>query len=45
MNKELFELLKPQELGIELSETFLIEPEASTSAIIVPHPDAEYFTV
>lgn len=44
-NKAVFELLKPEEFGVVLSETCLIEPEASTSAIIVKHSEAEYFTI
>ena len=42
---QLFELLKPQEIGIELSEEFMLVPEQSTSAIITHHPDAKYFNV
>ncbi len=45
MNKTLFELLKPEEYGVTLSETYQIIPEASTSAIIVHHSDAQYFTI
>jgi len=39
----LFELLKPERIGVELSEEFQIHPEQSTSAIIVHHPEAKYF--
>jgi len=28
-----------------LSEEFQLEPEQSTSAIIVHHPDAKYFSI
>ncbi|MEQ1823292.1 MAG: vitamin B12 dependent-methionine synthase activation domain-containing protein [Fimbriimonadaceae bacterium] len=42
---KLFELLSPQDIGIELSEEFMLVPEQSTSAIIVHHPDAKYFNV
>ena len=45
LNKPLFDLLKPQEFGIELSETFQIHPEQSTSALVVYHPDATYYNV
>jgi 5-methyltetrahydrofolate--homocysteine methyltransferase len=45
MNRTLFELLRPEEFGITLSETCQIVPEASTSAIIVHHSDAQYFTI
>jgi len=42
---KLFELLQPEEIGIELSEEFMLMPEQSTSAIVVHHPDAKYFNV
>jgi len=42
---KLFELLTPQDIGIELSDEFMLVPEQSTSAIIVHHPDAKYFNV
>lgn len=42
---KLFELLKPEEIGIELSEEFMLIPEQSTSAIIVHHSDAKYFNI
>ena len=45
LNKPLFDLLKPEAFGIELSETFQIHPEQSTSAIVVYHPEATYYNV
>jgi 5-methyltetrahydrofolate--homocysteine methyltransferase len=42
---QLFELLKPGDIGIELSEEYQLVPEQSTSAIIVVHPEAKYFNV
>ena len=45
LNRPLFNLLKPEEFGIELSETFQIHPEQSTSALIVYHPKASYYNV
>jgi 5-methyltetrahydrofolate--homocysteine methyltransferase len=42
---KLFELLHPERIGVELSEEFQLEPEQSTSAIIVHHPEAKYFSV
>ncbi len=42
---KLFELLSPQDVGIELTEEFMLAPEQSTSAIIVHHPGAKYFNV
>lgn len=44
-NAPLFDLLKPEEFGIELSETFQIHPEQSTSAIVVYHPNATYYNI
>ncbi len=42
---KLFELLQPLDIGIELSEEFMLVPEQSTSAIIVHHPEAKYFNI
>jgi 5-methyltetrahydrofolate--homocysteine methyltransferase len=43
---KLFELLKPEEnVGVRLTSGFLLEPEQSTSAIVVHHPAAKYFVV
>jgi 5-methyltetrahydrofolate--homocysteine methyltransferase len=38
-------LLDPGRVGAELSETFQWHPEQTTSALIVHHPDAKYFTI
>jgi len=45
LNRPLFNLLKPEEFGITLSETFQIHPEQSTSALVVYHPNATYYNV
>ncbi len=45
LNRPLFDLLKPEEFGIELSETFQIHPEQSTSALVVYHPNATYYNI
>ena len=42
---KLFELLDPARIGVELTEEFQLDPEQSTSAIIVHHPEAKYFSV
>jgi 5-methyltetrahydrofolate--homocysteine methyltransferase len=43
---KLFALLKPEEnVGVKLTSGFLLEPEQSTSAIVVHHPAAKYFVV
>ena len=44
-NRTIFDLLKPEDFGIELSETFQIHPEQSTCAIIVPNDEAKYFNI
>jgi 5-methyltetrahydrofolate--homocysteine methyltransferase len=41
----LFKLLQPEDIGVELTETYMMEPEASVSAIVFAHPDARYFNV
>ncbi|AJS61433.1 methionine synthase [Paenibacillus sp. IHBB 10380] len=41
----LFKLLKPEDIGIELTEGFMMEPEASVSAMVFSHPQAQYFNV
>lgn len=45
MNRDIFDLLKPEEFGVELSETFQIHPEQSTVAIIIPNKEAKYFNI
>ncbi|HEX7316551.1 MAG TPA: methionine synthase [Pyrinomonadaceae bacterium] len=42
---KLFELLQPERIGVELSEEFQLVPEQSTSAIIVHHEEARYFSI
>jgi 5-methyltetrahydrofolate--homocysteine methyltransferase len=42
---KLFELLDPARIGVELSEEFQLHPEQSTSAIIVHHEEAKYFSI
>jgi 5-methyltetrahydrofolate--homocysteine methyltransferase len=43
---KLFALLHPEEnVGVHLTSGFLLEPEQSTSAIVVHHPGAKYFVV
>ncbi|MCM3744777.1 methionine synthase [Sporosarcina luteola] len=42
---KLFGLLKPEDIGVHLTEEYMMEPEASVSAIVFAHPDARYFNV
>ncbi len=41
----LFELLAPADIGVQLTEGFMMDPEASVSAIVFHHPDAKYYGV
>ncbi len=43
--EKLFELLRPERIGVELTDGYMLEPEQSTSAIILHHPEAKYFNV
>ena len=40
-----WKLLHPENLGLKLTEVGQIIPEQSTAAIIIHHPDAEYFVL
>jgi 5-methyltetrahydrofolate--homocysteine methyltransferase len=42
---KLFRLLRPEKIGVELTEGFMMDPEASVSALVFHHPDARYFAV
>jgi 5-methyltetrahydrofolate--homocysteine methyltransferase len=42
---QLLPLLRAEEIGITLSEEDQLDPEQSTSAIVVHHPQAKYFSV
>jgi len=44
-NQKLFSLLKPEDIGCCLTEGFMMDPEASVSAMVFHHPDATYFSV
>lgn len=41
----IFDLLRPEEFGITLSETFQIHPEQSTTALVVHHKEATYYNI
>jgi 5-methyltetrahydrofolate--homocysteine methyltransferase len=43
MQEQLFELVDPARIGVELTDEFMLHPEQSTSAIVVHHPEAKYF--
>jgi 5-methyltetrahydrofolate--homocysteine methyltransferase len=40
----LFTLLRPEDIGVELTEGMMMDPEASVSALVFHHPDCAYFT-
>jgi len=44
-NAPLLELLDAAQIGVELTETFQMTPEFSTSALVAWHPQAKYFAV
>jgi 5-methyltetrahydrofolate--homocysteine methyltransferase len=39
----LFDLLEPAQIGLGLTEGFMMDPEASVSALVFHHPEAKYF--
>jgi 5-methyltetrahydrofolate--homocysteine methyltransferase len=41
----IWKLLAPEEIGVELTEGFMMDPEASVSALAFIHPDCGYFSV
>ena len=42
---KLVELLKPESIGVTLSEELQLHPEQSTDAMVLHHPEAKYFSV
>jgi len=43
--EKIVQLLKPEEIGVSLSENYMLVPEQSTDAIVAHHPQAKYFDV
>ena len=43
--RALFAALRPEEIGVELTDGDMMEPEASVSALVFHHPEAKYFAV
>jgi len=41
----IWKLLKPEEIHVQLTEGFMMDPEASVSALVFHHPDCTYFGV
>ena len=40
----LFEILRPEDMGVTLTEGDMMDPEASVSALVFHHPEAAYFS-
>ena len=40
---KLFTLLHPEDIGMQLTEGYMMDPEASVSALVFHHPEADYF--
>ena len=43
--RKVVELLRPERVGVELSEELQLHPEQSTDALVFHHPEAKYFSV
>ena len=41
----LWKLLQPDDIGVQLTEGMMMDPEASVSALVFHHPDCTYFSV
>jgi len=41
----LWKLLRPENIGVQLTEGMMMDPEASVSALVFHHPDCTYFSV
>jgi 5-methyltetrahydrofolate--homocysteine methyltransferase len=41
----IWKLLRPEEIGVQLTEGMMMDPEASVSALVFHHPDCTYFAV
>ncbi len=41
----IWKLLNPHQIGVTLTEDFMMEPEASISALVIHHPQANYFSI
>jgi len=43
--EKLFALMNPDDIGVQLTDGFMMDPEASVSAMVFAHPQAQYFNV
>jgi 5-methyltetrahydrofolate--homocysteine methyltransferase len=44
LQRSFWTLLQPEDIGVELTDGDMMDPEASVSAFVLHHPDARYFT-
>jgi 5-methyltetrahydrofolate--homocysteine methyltransferase len=44
LQRIIWQLLDPDEIGIELTDGCMMDPEASVSAVVFHHPDCRYFS-
>ncbi|MEL7239085.1 MAG: vitamin B12 dependent-methionine synthase activation domain-containing protein, partial [Planctomycetota bacterium] len=42
---KVLELLDPEKINVHLTDEFMLDPEQSTDALVVHHPQARYFDV
>lgn len=45
LKKPVFDLLKAGEIGIELTENFMMQPQASVCGFYLAHPESKYFNI
>ncbi len=45
MNKACCELVHAQDIGVAVTENFMMDPEVTTCALVAHHPKAKYFSV
>lgn len=45
LNRSLFDVLHAEQVGLSLTESFMLEPEYSTCGLIACHPAARYFSI
>ncbi|MBB5172474.1 methionine synthase [Texcoconibacillus texcoconensis] len=43
--EKLFRLLEPRDIGVGLTDEYMMEPEASVTAMVFAHPEGRYFSV
>jgi len=41
--QKIWKLLKPEQIGVNLTEGMMMEPEAYVSALVFHHPQGKYF--